>query len=181
MTVGGAMDRWLFWPAIISAALVTVVLFLVQLPGWLGFILVPLSFIAYATATLVLIAVAIFLAVKKRPRCGGSLVLAVIMPILLLRPVIWLADYPHLALTVRFGTGVLEGPLNQRENGFTTYDWSAGLITNPSTILIRDESDQIALPHGQAKNLSGFKKDVFGWCGGRVRHLLGHYYVCDFG
>lgn len=174
------MDRWLFRPAIISAALVTVVLLLVQLPGWLGFILVPLSFIAYATAALVLIAAAIFLAVKKQPRRGASLMLAAIMPILLLRPVIWLAAYPHLALTAWLGAGVLKGPLNQSENGFATHDWSVGLVTNPDTILIRDESDQIALPKGQVQNLSGFKKDVFGWCGGQARHLLGHYYVCDF-
>lgn len=39
---------------------------------------------------------------------------------------------------------------------------------------------QIASPQGQAKNLFGFKKNVFGWCGGHTRHLLGHYYVCDF-
>jgi hypothetical protein len=177
--IAGGMDRWLFGPAIISTGIVTVVLFLVQLPGRFGFVLVPVSGIAFAVVALVLIGVAVFLAVKKRPRRGASFALAIIMPILLWGPAIWLSAYPHLALTVWFGAGVLEGPLNQSENGFTTYDWSAGLAGNPSTVLIRDASDQIALPQGQVQNLSGFKKDVFGWCGGQARHLLEHYYVCD--
>jgi len=81
-------------------------------------------------------------------------------------------------LTVWFGAAQLGRPFNQ--NGFTTYDWSVGLITNPDTFLIRDESDQVALPVRQLKNLTGFKKQVLEGCAGNARHLLGHYYVCTF-
>lgn len=174
------MDRWSFRPALVAIVAVTLVTLLIRLPGWLGFILVPLSALVFSVAALTLVGAAISLAIKRRPRRAISFVLAAIMPILLWFPLLRLSDYPHLALTAWFGAGVLGGPLNHNEKGFRTYDWSVGLVTNPDTILIRDESDQVALPAAQIKNVSGFKKDVYGWCAGTSQHLVGHYYVCDF-
>jgi hypothetical protein len=63
---------------------------------------------------------------------------------------------------------------------FRSFDWPTGLAGGPSTFLIFDESDEIALPFQQhtedRSEVPGFTES----CAGRVQHLQGHYYVCTF-
>jgi hypothetical protein len=164
------MDRWLIWPAFASVGGVAVVTLICGLPGVVSFVLIPLSLLLYAIAALALSIAVVISAARRRPRRAGSLLLALIAPVLLWSPINWAAEYAHLGLTV-----ALDSP---DRSGFAVYDWSVGLVGGPNTFLIHDVTDEIARPAAPtaeaARSEGGFAED----CAGRVRHLLGHYYVC---
>jgi len=176
MENAGKIDRWLFWPLLVSLGGVTILRLVCELPGIVSFVLIPLSFLLYAVTTVVVFAVSVIYAAKKRPRKAISVALAVVIPALLWLPIIWVAECVHLGLTV----GVEQlGHSKPDESGFAAYDWSVG-FAGQNTFLIYDRTDQIALPMAQHKNPSD---DEEGWgeeCAGKVRHLLGHYYICNF-
>lgn len=119
------------------------------------------------------------LVVRKRFRKTSSALAAILLPILLLKPINWGAECLHLALTAGFGLGQLGWGV-PKGNEFYAFDWSVGLAGGTNTFLIHDVTDEIALPRDQHKHLieteNGFDED----CGGKVEHLLGHYYVCRF-
>jgi hypothetical protein len=173
-------DRWLFWPAVAVLVSAFFLLFLCGLPGLLSFILIPLVVLGSPVVAVALLVSAGVLAAKKRFRNAASVVLAILLPILLIKPIYWTTDCLHLGLTAGFGLGQLGSTSTQRDRQFAVYDWSVGLAGGPNTFLIHDMTDEIALPIEQHKYPiaaeNGFGED----CAGKVKHLLGHYYVCTF-
>jgi hypothetical protein len=142
-----------------------------------SFLAIPISLLVYLVAVIALMCASVALAAKKRPRAATSAMLALFAPVLLWSQINWAADCAHLGLAVGFGGG----PASTADrSGFATYDWSTGLAGGPATFLIYDESDEIARPlalhQHPAASENGFGED----CAGRVRHLLAHYYVCNF-
>jgi hypothetical protein len=167
------MDRWSFWPGVASLITVAVLRLLCKIPGSISFLLVPVSLVFYAlAATAVLIGTVIY-ATKKRPRRAASILLVLVIPVLLWRPIDWATDCAHLGLTVGFGA-------KSSDSGFAAYDWSVGFAGGANTFLIHDVTHQIALPMAQhtqpPRAENGFGEE----CAGKVRRLLGHYYVCKF-
>jgi hypothetical protein len=142
--------------------------------------MIPLSLLGCAIGSIAVLATTVFLVVKRRPRRGASIFLVLLLPILLWRPIVWGTELIHLGLTVGLGAGQLGVPSQSNGDDFAAYDWSIGFAGGPSTILIHDATDEIALPVAQhTKPLSsegGFGEE----CAGRVQHLVSHYYVCSF-
>jgi hypothetical protein len=145
-----------------------------------SFLMIPISLLGYAVTSVVLLIAAGIFAAKKHPRRAASLLLVLIMPVLLWSPINWAADCVHLGLTVGFGAGQLGSSSKPDGSDFEVFDWSVGLVGGPNTFLIHDKTDRIALPMTQDTQPS-VSKDGFGEeCAGKMRHLLGHYYVCTF-
>jgi hypothetical protein len=173
-------DRWLFWPTVVIFFIVFNLVFLCGLPGEFSFILIPLVVLATPIVAVTLLVAAGVLAAKRRRRMAASVVLAVLFPILLATQIGWATDCLHLGLTVGFGTGQLGSTSIQKGDQFFVYDWSVGLAGGSNTFLIHDVTGEIALPPARHKypiaSENGFGEE----CAGRVRQLLGHYYVCTF-
>jgi hypothetical protein len=174
------MDFWSFKPALVALIIVVALVVLCQLPGLISFFLVPLLFLGYRIAFLVIGAIAVYCVIKKRPRRAVSVLFVVLLPLLLWRPVDWAADVIHIGLTVGLGVGQLGTPSSSNIGNFVTYDWSVGLGGGPNTFLIHDSSDEIVLPISQhahpLNSENGFEEE----CAGKARHLIRHYYVCSF-
>jgi hypothetical protein len=173
-------DRWLFWPAFVSLGIVAVLTLICGLPGPVSFIMAPISALGCAIASIVVLAMAVVYAVKRRPRRVASVLLALIAPVLLWWPINWVADCLHLGLTVGFGAGVAGGASGFDGGGLFVYDWSVGLAGGPNKFLIHDATDEIALLMAQHTHPSASENGFGEDCAGKVRHLLGHYYVCEF-
>ena len=172
------MDRWIFWPALVSLGIVFTLTLVCGLPGLVSFVMIPISLLGYLITSIVLLTAAVFFAAEKRPRRAASLLLVLIMPVLLWSPINWVADCVHLGLTVGFGAGQLGSSSKPDGRSFAVYDWSVGLAGGPNTFLIHDETDQIGLPMAQHTDPSNSENGWGEGCAGKVRHLLGHYYVC---
>lgn len=170
----------MLWPAAISTMTALVAALLCGLPGLVSFVLIPLSALGGLVSAVTLVIAAIVFAARRRPRKAGSVLVAALLPVILWQPITWTADYLHLALTVWTGAGQAGPPSKPDNSRFVAYDWSVGLAGGPNTFLIRDETDEITLPLKQhtrpIAEEDGFSED----CAGRVKHLLGHYYVCTF-
>jgi len=164
------IDRWIFWPTIASLGIVFAFTILCELPGSVSFVMIPISLLIYAIASVALLTMAVIYAIKKRPRRAASLLMVLIAPACLWFPISWMADCVHLGLTVGFGGA----------RGFAVYDWSVGLAGGPNTFLIHDETGQIALPMAEHSQPSDLENGFGEVCAGNVRHLLSHYYVCTF-
>jgi hypothetical protein len=151
-----------------------------DLPGTIGFVVRLGTVFALPCAAMVALGFAIVFAAKRHPRRAVSALLAIMIPVLLWTPMVWTIDYAHLALTAGFGAGQIGRSGNSNRGLFTTHDWSVGFAGGPNTFLIHDPTDEISLPPSQHKqpiaSEMGFGED----CAGKVRHLLGHYYVCTF-
>jgi hypothetical protein len=111
-----------------------------RLPGSVSFLLIPLTALGYVIAALVILAIAIYCVIKKRPRRGASVLFVLILPLLLWRPLNWADDVAHLALTVNFGIGQLGSSSGPNDDSFVAYDWSVGLA-GANTFLIHDVTD----------------------------------------
>jgi hypothetical protein len=166
-------DRWLIWPVVASVAVTAVLTFLSGLPGVITFVLIPLSLFFYAVAATVILILSLFLAATGRLRKSSSALVTLGAPVLLWPAIYWMTIYLHLALMVGFGMGTI-GPKPDPAAPFRVYDWSTGLAGGPATLLIRDETDEIALSLAEHKH--GFGKE----CAGKASHLIGHYYLCTF-
>lgn len=105
---------------------------------------------------------------------------AAVLPVLLLQPISWATDILHLGLTVGLGIGELNDTLPQVDSRFQAHDWSVGYVGSPSTFLLYDVTDGIALPLARRRGHIVPEESVEKLCAGRVRHLFGHYYVCSF-
>ena len=171
-------DRWSLSPAFVSLMVVAVLELVCRLPGSASFFLIPLTVIGYGVAALVILAVGLYCLLRKRPRRGASVLFILILPMLLWQPLNRADDLTHLALTVRFGVGQLGSSPKSVDDRFKVYDWSVGLA-GANTFLIRDVTDEIALPMAQHTRPSS-EEDGFGEeCAGKVQHLSKHYYVCN--
>jgi hypothetical protein len=151
-----------------------------DLPSLIGFVVRLSTVLALPCAAIVALGFAIVFAVKGRPRRAVSALLAIVIPALLWIPTVWTIDYAHLALTTGFGVGQIGSSTKSDRGQFSIHDWSVGFAGGPNTFLIHDPTDEISLPLSQHKqpiaSEMGFGED----CAGKVRHLLGHYYVCTF-
>lgn len=141
--------------------------------------MIPLSFLAYAVASVVILVIFVISVTKKRPRSALSYLLMLVAPALLWSPINWVADCIHLGLTAGFGTGQLGRSSIPIGSDFAVYDWSVGLA-GANTFLIHDVTDEIALPLAQHTHPLSSENGFGEECAGKVRHLLSHYYVCDF-
>ena len=171
-------DRWSLKPAFMSLVVVAVLGLLCRLPGSFSFVLIPLTVLGYGIAAAVILAIALYCGIKKRPRRGASVFCVLLLPVLLWRPLNWADDVTHLALTVNFGVGQLGSSSKSTDGGFVVYDWSVGLA-GANTFLIRDITDEIALPmaqHTRPSSDEGFGEE----CAGKVQRVVKHYYVCNF-
>lgn len=165
-------------PAIMSLTMVAVLTILCKLPGSVSFVLIPLSVLGYGVAAIVIVALAVYCVIRKRPRRGASVLLILILPVLLWRPINWGADFVHLGLTAGFGVGQLGNSSGSHDDSFVVYDWSVGLAGGPNTFLIHDVSDEIALPMAQHTQPPSSENGFGEECAGKVRRLIDHYYVC---
>ncbi len=173
----GAEDRWLAAPALVTTATVTGIVLLCGLPGLLSFILIPLSLLGFLIGAVGLGLAAIVLVAKRRLRKAASLVLAVALPILLWGPINTATEMIHLGLTV--GSHALRrGSPPSEDRQFAVYDWSVGLVGGPNTFLVHDVTDEIALPMEKRRYPAAYYRGFSQDCAGRVRRLLGHYYIC---
>lgn len=173
-------DRWLWRPAVMLLFGAFCLAELCGLPGTVSFILILLVGVGWPAPALILLFPAGLYAVRGKVRKATSVLFAALLPILLWRPICWMADCAHIALTVGLGVGEIGSGSAAKTDRFTTYDWSVGLAGGPDTFLIYDATDEIALPLALHKSPiateNGFGED----CAGRVSHLIGHYYRCTF-
>ncbi len=170
-------DHWSLKPASMSLMVVAVLGLVCRLPGSVSFLLIPLTVLGYGIAAVVILAIALYCGIKKRPRRGASVFFVLLLPVLLWQPLNWADDVTHLALTVNFGVGQLGSSSNSSDDRFAVYDWSVGLA-GANTFLIYDVTDEIALPMAQHTRPSieeGFGEE----CAGKVQRLVKHYYVCN--
>jgi len=174
------MDRWIFWPAFASLGIVFFLTFVCGLPGLVRFWMIPISLLGFAVTSVVLLIAAGTFAAKKHLRKAASLLLVSIMPALLWSPINWAAACAHFGLTVGFGAGQLGSTSKPDGRDFQVFDWSVGLAGGPNTFLIHDKTDQIALPLARHTQPSVTENGFGEECAGKVRRLLGHYYVCTF-
>jgi len=171
------VDRWVVWPAFATLGIALFVAILCGLPGMVSFLLIPLTVLSAPWVGAGLAIAAAVIAVRRRPRIATSILIAVLLPPLLWKPITWTANVIHLGLTVWTGAGQLGRSSRSDGSPFATYDWSVGFAGGPNTFLIYDVTDEIALPLNLHKkpiaSMQGFSED----CAGKVVHLLGHYYV----
>lgn len=167
-------------PGLVSLMAVASLMLVCKLPGTVSFLMIPITLLGYAIGTIIVLATAAFLIIKKRPRRGASILLVLLLPVLLWTPINWVADLAHLGLTTRFGAGQLGVGSRPIGNDFAVYDWSVGLAGGPITFLIHDVTDEIALPMDQHIHPSSSENGFGEECAGKVRRLIGHYYICRF-
>ncbi len=171
-------DLWSFKPALTSLMTVAVLTFLCQLPGTVSFLLIPLSLLGFVVTSFTILILAGYCLAKRRPRRGASLFLILLLPVLLWRPTIFVADLVHLGLTAGFGIGQLGNTPRVKDDSFVVYDWSVGFAGGPNIFLIHDVSDEIASPMAQHKQPRSSENGFGEECAGKVKRLVGHYYVC---
>jgi len=175
---GYQVDRWSFIPGAVALATVAVLALICQLPGTVSLVMIPLTLIGCVIGSIAVLAKTAFLVIKRRFRSGASIFLVLLLPILLWRPIAWGTELVHLGLTVGLGVGQIRVSSQSNGSEFAAYDWSVGLAGGPSTILIHDVTDEIALPVAQHKKPLSFEDGFADECAARVQHLVGHYYVC---
>ena len=173
-------DGWSLKPALVSLTIVALLALLCQLPGSVSLVLIPFSVLGYGLASIVSLAIAAYCVIKRRRQRAGSILLVLLLPILLWRPINRTADFVHLGLTAGFGAGQLGGSLTSNDGSFTVYNWSVGLAGDPDIFLIHDLSDEIALPIAQHTHSPDSENGFGEECAGKVRRLINHYYVCTF-
>lgn len=140
------------------------------IPGLFGLLLMPVMVLGSPVLLIIAMAAAGRSLLRGRRRRALSILLAVALPIVLWWPTLWLATLTHLVLTAGFGIGQIGDPFVSEDGQFRAYDWSVGLVTNPSTFLIHDTTDRIA--QGGVER-HGFR------CATPPRRLAGHYYLCS--
>ncbi len=171
-------DRWSLKSSFVSLLIVAVLGLICQLPGWVSFMLVPLTILGYGITALVILAVALSCLFRKRPRRAASVLLMLVLPVLLWRPLNWVDDVAHLALTVGFGIGEYGSTPKLKADDFVAYDWSVG-FAGASTFLVHDVTDKVTLPiarHTHPPNPDSFEEE----CAGKVQRLINRYYICNF-
>jgi len=170
-------DRWRLWPAACTVAILALFVVLDELPGPLNLLALLLTIVAGPAAALLLIGSACVLAWQRQLRRAVSALLALAAPVLLLIPMVLIAPYVHLALMLSLGIGTL-GPRPSEGRPLAVYDWTTGMVGGPNTFLIHDTTDTIALPLKKGAPPAWRDNDLFRECVSRVRHLIGHYYIC---
>lgn len=173
-------DRFYIWPSVATAVLVFLFVIIVQMSPSLGFMLVICWVLITPFAGVALVGFCILLAVRKRWKKSLSFAAIPVIAWALHQPVLFCCDYVHLLLLEPVYQEAIAASGKPPGARFAAFDWSVGFAGGPNTFLIYDETDAISRPFndqpGIATQEDGFGPD----CAGKVRHLLAHYYVCDF-
>jgi hypothetical protein len=172
-------DQWSFRPALMSLIVVAALALICELPGSVSFFLTPVSFLGYGIAAFVIVGMTVYCVIKKRPQRGASVLLVLLLPVVLWRPIIWTTEIVHLGLTVGFDIGQLGAPSTSQDGNFIAYDWSIG-FAGSNTFLIHDATDEITLPMAQHTHPLNSENGFGEECAGNVQRLISHYYVCNF-
>jgi hypothetical protein len=101
----GPRDKWLLWPALTLLAGTLALAFFCGWPSSISFTLIPLTFLGLPFVVVALLVLTAVFAIQKRFRKAASILAAILLPILLLKPINWAADCLHLSLTAGFGIG----------------------------------------------------------------------------
>ena len=171
--VEGKMDKWLWRPVAMTLPLLAVLKLLMQLPGDLNLLIVPLSLLAVAAMLGFALWETVAGAVRARWRRAASYLAAFGLMLALWSPMDWIDDRVHLWLTVTFGVGQI-GPTSQAD-GVRVHDWSTGLAGGPNTFLIEDPRDRVA---GPPLPQSAGDESVAKACTGKVTRVGTHLYIC---
>ena len=172
---GSKVDKWLWRPVVIALPVLALIKLLIQLPGDLNIVIIPLSLLAVAAALGALIWAALAGARRAQWRRAVSFLAVPVLVTVLWSPLDWIDDRIHLWLTVTFGVGQI-GPTQDADGGrYRIHDWSTGLAGGPNTFLIEDPSDRVAGP--VSPNSAG-DESVAAACTGKVERLWTHFYVC---
>lgn len=169
----------MIWPGALAVLVAACAGLACKIPSPINLLLMISTVAAGVVAGAGLLAFTIFLALAKTPRRAASILAAIVLPVLVWRPILWATDYVHLALTAGLGIGhrgQLQSPDPSR---FEVYDWSTG-FAGSNTFLIRDAADEIALPAQLHRHPLSDEQGFGESCAGRSDHLMGHYYVCSF-
>ena len=171
------VDRWMWWPTACTAAMIALFIFVGEMPGPLSIFLPALAIVSCPPVALLLIGSAFALGLRRQPCKAVSMLLALAIPAVLLRPIAMVEPYVHLGLTLGFDIGYLDAAPST-EGSATIYDWSTGLAGGPNTFLIHDRTDMIARPVTKDDASSWKATDLLMAYAGRTQHLVGHYHVC---
>ena len=174
-------DRWLLWPAIVTLLATIFLLFVCQMPGLIGFVLALVLGLGWPFALGLVLLVAVVMLVMHRVRLAASLVLAPLCVTISWTLLVQAATYLHLGITVLVSMepSRASGKTSNVQQ-LTVYDWSTGLAGGPTTLLIRDVSDEIASPLVKHRTWASQGVGTEEECAGKVRHLVDHYYLCTF-
>jgi hypothetical protein len=173
-------DRWSLKPAFVCLITVFALQLVCQMPGWVSFLLIPLSALAYLALLIAILGGAAYCFTKKRARMGASILLVALLPVLMWLPINLVADVVHIGLTRGFGVGQLGSASKSSDGKFAIYDWSVGLSISPSIFLVHDTTDEIALPIAQHLQPPSTELGFAEECAGKVHHVIGHDYICSF-
>jgi hypothetical protein len=173
-------DRWFSWFPVAVVVGAFGLALLSGLPGEVSFFLIPLMVLGLLVAVVALPIATGLLFNRGMPRKATSVLAAALLAIVLWKPICWTADCVHVVLTTQFGLGQLGSPLAPEDDSFAAYDWSVGLAGGPNTFLLRDPTDEIALPLAKHTHPIASENGFGEQCAGRVTHLFGHYYRCTF-
>ena len=174
-------NRFLIWPSVVAMLFVGLIAGAVETPGPEGFgIIFGLASLTPVIVIGLLVALVYFL----WKRLWRAALTGVVAPMLCLAIAFPLARSPahyiHFLITRHSYDAQITSLQGAPGHRFGSFDWSTGFAGGPSTFLIFDESDEIALP---IKNHAADSSVELGFaesCAGRVQHLQGHYYVCSF-
>jgi hypothetical protein len=173
--------RFLAWPSIV--AMFSVALFAVAVvtpgPAAFGFVLI----IAALTPIVVigLVVALVYFLWKRRLHAALTGVLAPTLCVVLAFPLARLpAQHVHFLVTRHLYDAQVTSLRGTPGHRFGSFDWSTGFAGGPSTFLIFDESDKIALPMQKHTADRQEEQGFADSCAGQVQHLQGHYYVCTF-
>jgi hypothetical protein len=174
-------DRFLIWPSVVAMLFVGLIAGAVETPGPEAFgIIFGLASLTPVIVIGLLVALIYFLW-KRRWRAALTGVVAPTLCVALAFPLARSpAHYIHFLVTRHTYDAQITSLPGTPGHRFGSFDWSTGFAGGPSTFLIFDESDEIALPiqkHAADPSVElGFAES----CAGRIQHLQGHYYVCTF-
>lgn len=149
------------------------------LPGPVNLIVISASMLALLLGAAALIVLAAVFAAKSCPRKVLSVLLALVTPVVLWRPIGWTADCIHLGLTIGLGLGQIGVYSSSSDGAVSAYDWSVGLA-GTGRFLIHDPSGQIARPADSQDHVAATASDFAEECAGSAKPLIAHYFVCSF-
>jgi hypothetical protein len=151
---------------------------LLGIPGQRSFAIGFYSGLLLPWLTVIWLAICAIFAYRQHWR--GLLSIAVIpfVVLLLQQPIVTCSDYIHLLIyESTYAKEIAAGGMPEGER-FAAFDWSIGFAGSNNRFVIFDESDGIAsarLVQSKALTQSGFAES----CAGKVRHIRGHYYLCE--
>lgn len=172
-------DRWMWWPVVVTIVGAICLVLICGLPGTVSFILIPLVVLGWPIMAILLLIPAGLFAKRGKWLRSFSIAVAVFLPILLWKPIFWIADCAHVAISVELGGGQLGSNTPADRKSFQTFDWSVGLAGS-NTFMIYDATDEIALPITRHRLPISTEFGFGESCAGNVDHIFGHYYKCSF-